>query len=217
MQITTRIVLPTLGLAMVAMLGGCSAVGTVIHGVYGDPPIPAQYEPPKAPTLVLVENLRSPGDVQLDADQIAQQVCEELKTQGKMEIIDPDKVARLREVDPKKYHALFVTDIGKSVGAKQVIYVDLIESAVTADISQTAVHAQATARVRIVDTTTGETLWPASPPDGKELANKIDYDATNSTKATAMHNQMLTQLSSQIAKLFYKWKPDNQTQEDAGG
>jgi hypothetical protein len=176
-------------LTLLGMTGGCGALGVPLYTVFGDPPIPAQYDPPKVPTLVLVENARSPGDVQVDADQIAQQVCEELRTKAKMDIIDPDKVAELREEDPKKYHAMYVGDIGKAVGAKQVIYIDLIESAVTGDVTQTTIHAQA----------------------------KMDFDSMDSSKAMAMHMDLLTQLSSQISKLFYTWKPDDQSQEDAGG
>jgi hypothetical protein len=204
-------------LTLLGMTGGCGALGVPLYTVFGDPPIPAQYDPPKVPTLVLVENARSPGDVQVDADQIAQQVCEELRTKAKMDIIDPDKVAELREEDPKKYHAMYVGDIGKAVGAKQVIYIDLIESAVTGDVTQTTIHAQAVAHIRVVNVATGNNLWPASPPDGKELAAKMDFDSMDSSKAMAMHMDLLTQLSSQISKLFYTWKPDDQSQEDAGG
>ncbi len=204
-------------IAIVAFANGCAVIGVPLHSAFGDPPIPAQFEPAKVPTLVLVENPRSPGDVQVDADQIAQQVCEELRTKAKMEIIDPDKVAQLREEDPRKFHAMFITDIGKAVGAKQVIYVDLIESAVTGDLTQTTVQAQAVAHVRVVDIASGNAVWPASPPDGKEMSNKMDFDSTDSSRAVAMHMELLTQLSSQISKLFYTWKADNQTQEDAGG
>jgi hypothetical protein len=211
-RLARRVLLPLL-----ALTAGCGALGVPLHSFFGDPPIQAQFEPPKVPTLVLVENPRSPGDVQVDADQIAQQVCEELKTKAKLEIIDPDKVAKLREEDPRKYHAMFVADIGKAVGAKQVIYVDLLESTVTGDLTQTTIQAQAVAHVRVVDVTTGLAIWPASPPDGKELSSKMDFDSLDSTKAMAMHMDMLTQLSSRVSKLFYTWKADDQTQEDAGG
>jgi hypothetical protein len=210
--------LRTIAAALLLAAGsGCSVIAVPLHTFFGDPPIPAQFTPAKVPTLVLVENQRSPGDVQVDADQIAQQVTEELRKDAKLEVIDPDKVAQLREEDPKKYHAMYIADIGKAVGAKQVIYVDLIEAAMTADVTQTTVRAEAKAHIKVVDVDTGITQWPATPPDGKELGTKQDFDSMDPGKAVSMRVAMMTQLSSQIAKLFYTWKADDQSQEDAGG
>jgi hypothetical protein len=205
-------------LAMICFCGsGCEVLGTIAHIAVGDPPIPAQYVPPKAPTLVLVENFRSPGAVQLDGDMIAHLVCEELKEKGKLDVIDPDKLVPIREEDPAKFQKMSIPELGKAVGAKQVIYVDLIESDFSSDTSQSVVHATATARVRVVDVASTQTLWPASPPGGKELSNKIDFDPVDTSHALSMRTDMLTQLSSQISKLFYTWKADNTDQETAGG
>jgi len=213
-----KVVLGGMALAAVCIGGGgCEIIGTVAHIAVGDPPIPAQYEPAKTPTLVLVENYRSPGAVQLDGDQVAHLICEELKEKGKLDVIDPDKLVPIREEDPAKFQRMTIPELGQAVGAKQVIYVDLIESDFSADTSQSVVHATATARVRVVDVASSETLWPASPPDGKELSNKIDFDPIDTSHALSMHTDMLTQLSSQISKLFYKWKADNTDQETAGG
>lgn len=52
---------------------------------------------------------------------------------------------------------------------------------------------------------------------GKELSADFDYDPSDSTHATSLRTSMLSSLSSKISKLFYKWKPDNPDEENAGG
>jgi hypothetical protein len=188
-------------LSCVFLLGGCEFVGTVLHSTVGDPPIDAQYVPKKVPTLVLVENYRSPDEMQLDGDQISHQVAEELKKEAKLEIVDADKLVPIREEDAAKFRQMKIQEIGKAVGAKQVIYVDLLESAVVGDVTQSVVHAHALAQVRVVDVETGVTL----------------YDPSDTTHAMSMRTDMLTSLSSRIAKLFYRWSPENEEQETTGG
>jgi hypothetical protein len=199
------------------LTGGCEALGVALHQAIGEPPVKAQYVPPVASTLILVENYRSPDEMQIDGDQIAHEVSDELKKQTKLEIVDPAKLVPLREDDPGKYRSMNIQTLGKTLGAKQVIYVDLIESDVNRDPTAGAVHAVATARVRVIDTQSGNTLWPADASHGKEITESIDFDPVDGSHAVAMHTEMLAKLSSKISKLFYTWKPDDQYQEDAGG
>ena len=188
-----------------------------MHTAIGEPPVPAQFEPPKEPTLILVENYRSPDSMQLDGDQIAHQIGEELKKEAKLDLVDSEKLQELREDDVEAYRKMKITDVGKAANAKTVIYVDLLESEVSQDPSQGAVHAVATARIKVVDVKTGNTLWPSDASHGKELSQTVEYDQLDGQRAVAMHTEMLTKLSSKIAKLFYTWKPEDQYQEDAGG
>jgi hypothetical protein len=199
------------------LLTGCELPGVILHETIGQLAVPAQYEPKKVSTLILVENYRSPDEMQLDGDQLAHQIGDELKKEAKMDLVDPDKLVPLREEDPTKFHSMTIPQIGKAVGAKQIIYVDLKQSAVTADISQSVVHAEALAQVRVIDVETGVTLWPASASHGHELDAKADYDPSDSSHAASMRTDMLTQLSSRIAKLFYKWQPDNLEEGNSGG
>jgi TolB-like protein len=196
--------------AFILSLTGCEVPGVLLHIAMGEPAIPAQYEPPKGKTLVLVENYRSPDEMQLDGDQIANDVTVELKKEGKLEVVNP-------EDDAAKFRAMNIQQVGKALDAKQVIYVDLLESAVTKDPSEGAVHGVAKARVKVIDVETGNTLWPSDASDGKELSQTAEFDPADSTHAMAIHTQMLANLSSKIAKLFYSWKPDTQDQENSGG
>jgi hypothetical protein len=224
-KICSTVFFPTVVLrcALIALpfafaLPGCEVPGVLLHIAMGEPAIPAQYElPKKGTTLVLVENYRNPDEMQLDGDQIAHQVSVELKNDGKLDMVDPEKLVPMREDDAGKFRGMNIQQVGKALGAKQVIYVDLLESAVTKDPSAGAVHGVAKARVQVIDTETGNTLWPSDATHGKELSQSAEFDPVDTTHAMAIHTEMLANLSSKIAKLFYDWKPDTQDQENAGG
>jgi hypothetical protein len=165
----------------------------------------------------MVENYRSPDEMQLDGDQIAHEVADELKKDGKLDIVDPDKLVPMREEDASKFRAMNIQSVGKALGAKQVIYVDLVESEVRQDASAGAVNGTATARVKVVDCDTGNTLWPSDSSPGKEVSLSVPFDQMDPAKAVSMHTEMLANLSSKIAKMFYSWKPDGTEQDNSGG
>ena len=198
--------------------GGCYAVGTVAHMVFGPPAVDAQYDPQKRPTLVLVENFQDPDASAADGDVIAREVGEKLHENADLEVVDADRVVPLRTEQAATFHAMSVPAVGRALGAKQVVYVNLVESETSADPTGAAVHAKATARVRVVDAATGSVLWPTGQPRGLELSADVPYDRSDSTHGAGMRGEMLSQLSDRIAKLFYKWKPDTEKESnDASG
>jgi hypothetical protein len=216
LKFKTGLVLTGCALLLTA-LSGCEVAGVLLHVAVGEPPINAQYVPPKEPTLIMVENYRSPDIARFDSDQIAHQVGSELKKQANMDVVSPDKIEEMREDDAHAYRQMKIAAVGKAADAKVVIYVDLVESGVTQDASAGAVHAVATARVSVIDTKSGQTLWPPDSAHGKEVSQTMEFDQYDEDRAVAMHNQLLTKLSSKIAKLFYTWKAEDQDQENAGG
>jgi hypothetical protein len=193
--------------ATATLCTGCAG-GALWETVFGPNKIPAKYVPPKASTLVLVENFRNPAISQVDADQVASELCRQLTDQKVVPLVDPDKLVAVRDVDPAKYHAMSILELGRAVGAKQVMYVVLQESSVEADPTMSAIHGRVSALVRMVDVDTGLTLWPLESAQGYPLSADIPYNRADPDRATAMHAEMLSQLSDAIAKLFYDWQPD---------
>ena len=177
----------------------------------------AKYVLPQDTTLIIVENRKNPAASEFDAEEIARDVGADLKKHEVAPLIDPDKVTRLRDVDPDKFRTMSITALGHAVAAKQVIYVNLIESGIESDASQSSIHAKATARVRVVEVSSGQTLWPGdSTTGGWELTLEIPYSSrTDPTTVNAMHNAMISGLSDSIAKLFYSWRPEDQHEGDA--
>ena len=189
---------------------GCTAGGAILHTWFGPPDIDAVYEPQKRSTLVLVENFQDQDKSAVDGDTVARAVGDALHEHAELTVIDPEKVVPLRTEHPADYRLMSIPAVGRSVGADQVVYVNLVESETTADPTGAAVHASATARVRVVDCKTGNVLWPAGEPKGHELSAKRDYDRSDSSHGSSMRAELLSRLSQEIGHLFYKWKPDNE-------
>ena len=201
-----------LALSTLLSVGGCTVVGTLMHVAFGPPWNDAKYDPQKRPTLVLVENYQDQDASGVDGDVVARQIGDALHRHADLQVIDQDKVQPLRSEHPTDFRDMTIPAVGQALGADQVVYVNLVQSESTADPTGAAVHASATARVRVVDVKTGKVLWPAGTPKGYELVAKQDYDRSDSPQGLAMRSDLLDHLSGDIAKLFYKWQPD--TEED---
>jgi hypothetical protein len=193
--------------ACAALCSGC-AVGGAWQAIFGPNKVKAKYVPPKVPTLVLVENYRNPAISQIDTDLVASELCQQLTENNVVPLVDPDKLTGVRDMDEAKYHAMSQVEIGKAVGAKQVIYVELLESSVEADSTESAARGRVSAQVRVVDVDTGLTLWPLDEAQGYPLSADVPYNRADPDRVTAMHAQMLAQLSDAVAKLFYNWQGD---------
>jgi hypothetical protein len=204
----------TIFLAAAMFASGCNAAGALWYKVAGAPPVPAKYEPIKQPTLVLVENYRNPALTEFDADRVARAVNDDLKKNDVAPLIDHDQLLALRDADPDKFRSMTIPSVGRAVGAKQVIYVDLIESEVQGDASRGVVRGKTAARVRVVDVETGQTLWPVDAQAGAQVGSKVPYAELTESSANEVHDVMLTSLSEQIGRLFHKWKPDTLVQGD---
>jgi hypothetical protein len=204
-------------LLLAAACAGCDALGAIIYKTSGPSKVDAQFVLPKDPTLILVENRRNPAASEFDADEIARGIGDELKKHDVAPLIDPDKVTRVRDTDPDKFRTMAITALGRAVAAKQVVYVNLIESGVESDASESSIHGKATARVRVVEVESGQTLWPLdSNTGGIELSVEIPYSShTDPVTVSVMHNAIISRLSDSIAKLFYNWRPEDEHEGDA--
>jgi hypothetical protein len=218
MLVRKTILQTTTLLALGLSAGGCYAVGSILHVAFGAPAVDAKFEPPKQPTLVLVENYLDQDADAADGDVVARTVGDKLHEHAELEVVNPDKIVPLRTEQAATFHEMSIPAVGRAVGAKQVVYVNLVESESSADPTGAAVHATATARVRVVDATTGDVLWPKGQPKGWELSAKMEYDTSDSPRKQEMRGELLSQLSDEISKLFYKWKPDTEKESnDASG
>src|SRR5580704_982568 len=82
--------------------GGCQALAAALDKT-GDPTEPAKYSPNKDNMLVLAEDL------------IAHKVAP---------IINPDRLTALRDEHREAYRKMQIAEVGKSLGAAQVLYVN---------------------------------------------------------------------------------------------
>lgn len=144
--------------AWMALLGGCELASFVTQAAI-DPKVKCLYEIQDRPTLVLVDDpAKLLGDPAL-AGVIADRIRRELRdTKAVATLVEPvrlrDEQARLGEA----YATTPVDQLGRNVGAEQVIHVEIVEMQL--EPAPGILRPKATTRVKLIDAKAGERLFP---------------------------------------------------------
>jgi hypothetical protein len=208
-----------IGLLALPMVGGCAALGVAAQRLSPPPTIEAQYVLPKIPTVILVESYHDGGARIADAETLTRYVYEDLKNQaarkkGKgveelVPLVDWKKVYELRSADPGSYAKMKITEIGKRLGAGQVIYVDLIDSGVLEMMGNDVLRGRAAARVRVVDCETGGTKWPEGTSGGMPVGFETDLKRpAEGASYTQVREETLEKMGQKVGRLFHSWQAE---------
>jgi hypothetical protein len=198
------------------LLGGCQGPAALTYVVEGEPPVDAKYVPPKTPLLVLVENYRLGGG--FEGDQLARYIQADLQDNKVGPLVDLDKVYHLKDSDPTAYEEMTIQQVGKAVGASQVLYVDLQKFSVDSPEGSEQLKGAIIAQVRMVDVDSGITAWPREHREGETVSAQTPYMHQDGSIDERQVRQELSQkIALQISRLFYKWTPDNGDTDDGAG
>ena len=188
-------------------LCGCDMIGAAAYKFSGTPEIPAAYVPTQKSMLVWVEKSDNPGEVPLESERMARLIEQRLREQHVVPLVDASPVAELRSRDPRRYRTLTPAQAAHLAGARQVLYVDLVEFTVADALATELARGRVAARVRVIDADSGDTLWPLDTTQGMPLSVEDPYARTGSGQtAGALRQKMSEDLAEKIAKLFYKYK-----------
>ncbi len=187
---------------------GCNIMSALAYKTMGPNKLPAEYTPAKEPTLVLAESYGKANDLQPYADQLGNLVSRELEAHKVAPLVDDKKLMALRGEKANGYDKMKIPDVGRAVGAKQVVYIDLkqcgIQSVPGSDMFQGSIEAN----VRIVDVQTGQTRWP-DVGDSHPFKKTTEFTRRDARDTPlAVRNLMLEDLAAAIGRLFYEVKPD---------
>jgi len=211
---TKRLAACLLGATLCTLVAGCQIFGLAAHKLSGPEKVPALYVLPKVPTAIVVEDYGRKGASSMDCEELNRVLYRELnlhiatgeKPEELVPLISPDPIYRLRKKDPAAFRKMTIQEIGSIVGAKQIIYVDVLESSVEGAMAYQMIKASFSARVRVIETGHGETLWPADAADGYLVQIDTPYtETTRDQTDLAMRTEMLQAAGDEIAKMFYKW------------
>ncbi|QNN21715.1 hypothetical protein HED60_05340 [Planctomycetales bacterium ZRK34] len=199
----------TILLATVALAAGCQAPAYVLSNVLPRPKIPAVFEPPDQPTVVLVDDPHHLlPNVQL-VSLIAGRAGDDLKENDVISQVVPHTLVadlRAREADFGRWP---IDHVGKNVGAKQVIYV-LIEGYDMLETDTSAIYRPTAAvRVKIIDVATGRRLFPQSDSLGYPVTVQKYYRDAHDVGVgdnAIMARQLADRVGEDIALLFYEHK-----------
>lgn len=186
--------------------GGCLAAGVVAYAASGPPKVEAAYRPTTRPTAVLVEHTSTRGAPGGVRDLVASFLVAELREHKVAPIVDFHRVYDLRQLDPRAFRAMTVDEIGRRVGAEQVIYVEIFEADFVPALSGALVKAAMSVGVRVVDVETGELMWPTSMEEGHRLVIESPYhERTTTLSPDEVKEQTCRLAARQIARLFYSY------------
>lgn len=190
---------------------GCTWIGAAAYKIAGPPPVEAEYKPTAEPILVLVENYRSASTTQVDAELLTRYINEELIDHKVAPVIEYEKLASLRNDTTLSFRDMKIDAIGRALGAKQILYVDLVNTSVAAPIGGETYVGRAAARVKIVDAATGETRWPQDVTDGTPVTYQTPSVPAEKGGDDPMRvrQRLFESLAGRIGRFFYKWSPED--------
>lgn len=188
---------------------GCNIVGAIAAKAGPEPTIKAQFALAKESTLVLVENYHNPASLRLESDAVARTLAAELALHEVGPVIDPGRAETLRHAKGEAYRAMPLDAIGQKLGAKQVIYVDLVRFEIGHALASDLLGGDIEARVRVVDDA-GTLLWPIDSAGGFPVAVKVQPQRVPPGVGDAdVRRKMHAALADKVAKLFYDWKGES--------
>ncbi len=200
-------------LAIGSLLGGCEIPATIVYKVAGPLPVPAKYKPPMQPMLVLIENYANPAVTQMDAEPVAMRLIEQLREHAVAPMVGMEELSNVRRTRGESYRSMKVYEIGQAVGAKQVLYVELIECDVMIESGGELMRGTGRARVRMVDVAGGVTSWPDGASAGEPVEVRTPLlQARNGADEPLLRAMIHASLADRIAKLFYSWQPEYESQ-----
>jgi hypothetical protein len=206
MRFVVALVTSLLGVGLVACgVGGCAAAGIVanVFPQYEE----AEYVPPHEPMLVLCENYRDPGATYVDAEQLEQLLAHEVTAHDVAPIVGADALADLRGSRPGEFAKMSVTQVGRALGASQVLYVSMERSGVYVAEASEMLKGTSAARVKLIDVASGATVWPGESPEGRFVGVDSPMIRTSETAtAASVRTGLQHALADKIAKFFYKYE-----------
>jgi hypothetical protein len=107
-----------------------------------------------------------------------------------------------------------VSDIGRKVGAKQIIYVTLRQLVYEAPQGADQLRLKLNAVVRVVDVETARTLWPESG-EGEDFEYQSPFERiTAETNDTTLKRDVLRKAGTEIARWFFPYQAETMNEEN---
>jgi hypothetical protein len=201
-------------LPFLPLIAGCAA-GYIANEVAGTPTVEAEYVPPKEPTLVLVENYSISAGPDVDCDRLGRLIEQDLTENKVVPLVDDAALSNLRDRDLDAYRKMSIAAIGQAIGAKQVIYVNVLEYGSDSPIGGDIVKWKARVKVKVVDTSTGASRWPLELAEGEPLEVETDYKESDHDSGSEIVRDTLNKnLADKVDKLFHSWQKEHDDPED---
>jgi hypothetical protein len=196
-----------LAVLLLTVAVGCNVLGAVAYKVAGPEAVPAKYKPVQLPMVVLADVGAGGSANFADADALARYLTADLTKRGIAPMVPAEAIFDRRGADPD-FGTRSIAEIGRLVQADQVLYVELNRCSVTMIVGSSTKRGSAAAMVRLVDAASGDTIWPSASASGYPVQFETPMTRVNEQLAPMqVRSSTLLGLSDQITKLFFDWKP----------
>ncbi len=190
----------------ITAVGGCTGMAWLANAMAPPKKVDAMYElESKGKVLVLVDDLGQP----IRYEQVKRLLTEKvnrllLENNAAEKVVSYEDVFRL-SANRKDFNQMGVSNIARTLGAKQAIYVYLDEFSLKDDPSISLWRGKLGVTVRVVDIK-GKTAWPADRPTGHspKLSKTQETDDPSPTYGAKVAAELADDMALKIARLFYK-------------
>ncbi|MHC4909436.1 MAG: hypothetical protein ACYTF9_06930 [Planctomycetota bacterium] len=199
-------------LLLVAMaIAGCNILGPAFFILHGPPRTPAMYELEDRKTLVFIDDRNSTIPLNKDSIRrtIGQVTSENLMTKKVLtETVRPEDAIALSRANDRFNETMAIDEIGRQVGADQVIYVNMVGFELTPD--GVTPNPGAAAYIKVIDVTNTKRLFPG--PSASDLGHPVSTSMgaisaevvkSRSGQAKA-YDALAKYFAVEIAKVFYE-------------
>jgi len=170
--------------------------------------IPAEFELPKAPLLILVDDDWDLVHPRTARDALVDALAKELKTHGLIErATTNEELARIRQSEPD-FEQRGAREVGRLAKADTVLWLKVVRFALEDDLELAVSHAHFAVTVKVLDARADKReavrLWPKGR-EGKLVEAKISPHDIRKCKTTReAHAAMAGPLAQKIAQFFYE-------------
>jgi len=209
----SRLLFPLAFCMLPFLLASCGVPGVIAYKVLGPDAVKPQYTPPPTePILIFAESYDNPSIASYESEELARIIARAFKEHEVAPVVDPDALTNLLSARAKAPGApapQSISSIGKQLGAKHVLYIDIPECRTESIGGTRLLRGVMSVRVRIVDVDTGKTLYPSDSSEGTPLTAQTPYTEIHAgTTEQALRQKLCQTLGERIARLFYAYKPD---------
>ena len=196
-------------LATILVSSGCNIVGPAAYIIEGPPKVEAAHVLADVPTVVYIDDRMNVVNPISLRRIIADKTSEVLMVKKALTTtISPQDAMSLAAKRERNSDILSMEEIGKMVGAKQVIYVEMLNFQRSPDGNLPRPYAFC--RVRVIDVENRMRVFPG--PESQEnsrgvqaMTREVDPETfRNSTTRLKLYEELAVRLGDEIAKLFYK-------------
>ncbi len=187
---------------------GCSLVSVVSERTVGQT-VKAKYVPIKTDSmLVLVESYELALDSPIESEHMTLTLNKTLADNKVAPMIDEQRLEKLRDTD--SYRQMSIAEIGRKVGAKQVLYVNITRAEIEKPTGSGQMRGHMEALVKIVDSQSADTRWPTdAPSEFVQITTQWIPQSPDKTD-NDVRAQMSDEMADDIGKLFHDYQVDQE-------